>query len=146
MKSVVLYPLISVIICSSIFYARSAPPVAVVTTEVRTYTATIIHGVVVIRDVFVVKMSLTTTISTSTVVQREEELQIKVYPTIYVTLTDNYQATTTSWSKYLTTATQSVRTTKYQTFAETYPILWIILPATIVGVLLIAQAYEKPRR
>jgi len=144
-KSVVFYLAVSMMVAVGVFYTWRVPPVPVVTTDFRTHTTTISHGVVVIKDVFVVRMSLTTVASTSTVVKRENEYEVIVYSTLRKTFIENYQTTSTSWSEYYVTITEPVRTTRHQTLTEAYPTLWPVLLATVVGASVMILAYRKFR-
>jgi len=144
-KRVVVYLAVSAIACLSVFYAWCVPSVPVIMTNIITHTASTSLGVVVIKHVFLVRVSLTTVVSTSTIVQAEKEYEVIVRLTIHRTLTESYQTTITSWLEYFTSTTESIPTTKHQALVEACPTLRPILPVTLIGALVMILAYRRLR-
>lgn len=138
-RSIMLYLIVVVATFLSVSYACGIPSAPVVITNTRTYATPISYGVVVVRDVFVVRAKLTTTVATSVIIRGDNDYEITTHLTFYGTFTENYQTTTTSWSRYSITTTDTVQTTKHQVLIQTYPILWLIIPTVAVAAIVMVS-------
>jgi hypothetical protein len=139
-KSAVFYLAVSIMICVGLLYALHVPSVPVVVISVKTRDATTTRGVLVIKDVFVVRVNLTTSVSTSRIILGDDDYEVTVHLTIYETLTENYKTTITSWSEHSVIIAEAIRTTSHQTLAEAYPTLSPMLTAALVVALVMILA------
>jgi len=144
-KSAMFYLAVFVMVCIGVLYTWYVPSVPVVITNLRTRETATTRGVFVIRDVFVVKVSLTTSLSTSTIVRGDRDYQITIHLTIYETLTENYKTTITSWSEHSVTLAEAIQTINRQALAEAYPTLSPILIAALAVALVMILVGGVPR-